>query len=152
MQSAVRTLHEGDVVWLGRALEKGDRLVATTVEQLFGEPKVEHLSKEPGRFGHLLGVHQQMIDARWSYASRPIAIGGGFTSGSRPPTLTTSCTSSISWPDGTSKRIDSPWPISSPAPMRCTGYQRPRFETRSCRDRRQCSTLKANRSKPTLVS
>ena len=47
--------------------------------------------------------------------------GGGLTLGSSPPTRSTSRTSSISWPDGVSKRIDSPWPTDSPRETRRTG-------------------------------
>jgi hypothetical protein len=48
-------------------------------------------------------------------------IGGGFTLGSRPPTRSTWRTSSMSWPEGVSKRIDSPCPTASPRATRRTG-------------------------------
>ena len=70
----------------------------------------------------------------------------------RPPTFSTSWTSSISWPDGVSKRIDSPWPTSSPREIRWTW--KPYCSTlRSSSSRSSsCSTLKAKRSIPTRGS
>ena len=81
--------------------------------------------------------------------TRSGTMGGGFSSGSRPPTFSTSPTSSISWPDGSSKRIDSPWPTSWPAETRSTAAPAAAALASKCSRSSGPSTLKAKRSMPT---
>lgn len=63
VQTAVRTLHEGNVVWLCGPFEERDDLVALTVEQLLGEAEVEDVLEERSHDRDFFRVNQHVVDA-----------------------------------------------------------------------------------------
>ncbi len=74
VQRAVGALGEGDVVRLVTALEEGDDLMAAAVEQLLGEAEAQRLPEEPADLGHLLGVHEDVIEAWRGDPQQPLRV------------------------------------------------------------------------------
>ena len=132
---------------LGRALEERDGLVAAAVEQLLGEAEVEDILEEAGASGTSSACTKQMIDAGRRNADSPIAIGGGFSSGSRRRPSRRHRPVPSRGRTAISNRIDSPCPISSPVHS-ADGVAGASMRDSKARESSGWSTLKANRSMP----